>query len=479
MLAADAIRQNSRRGRGSPTPRIAPPVPARSQVAEFEAQAKEIGISLFPWQRCTGRYLEALGARDHYLYREVAIIVARQNGKTEILVPLIVKRLRAGLRIAHTAQNRELPREVFMRIADVMLEHYPKDLKSKPRFANGQEEIRLRNGGVYKIVAPTRGGARGPSNDLVLLDELREMDDWGFIDAAKPTTITRKLGQVVYLSNAGTDTSIVLNTLRKRAETDPSLAYLEWSAAPERAPDDHAGWCESNPSIGYLPELLPSLEREYVSATLGETMPSFETEHLCRWVHTLAKPLVDPKLWTAAEQVTGEPVRPILALALNQAESRASAAIAWSTENGVAVELVADVTGEPIDLEAFGPELARLVRALRVFRIFYDPYSEPLVRYLRRPNEKPNSTRLHKISAEEFTNSSASFVRLLEGGKLAWSGELGRTVAADLALTTKRPNAGGFVAVPAKEDEAITAALAVIRAVGAVAGPRPMPAVFV
>ena len=361
-----------------------------------------------------------------------------------------------------------------MAIAEVMLDHYPKELKGKPRFANGQEEIRTRNGGIYRIVAPTPHGARGGSNDLVISDELREMNDWGFIDAAKPTTITRPKGQVVYLSNAGTDTSIVLNTLRKRAESDPSLAYLEWSAAPECAPDDRAGWCAANPSVGYLPELLPSLEREYVSAMLGETMASFETEHLCRWVHTLAKPLVDPKLWTAAEHATGEPERPVLALALNQTASRASAAIAWPTPTGVAVQLIADVTGDPIDLEAFGPELARLARSLRTWRIVYDPYSEPLVRYLRRPNERPNSARLHKVTGEEFATASTSFVRLLEGGKLNWSGELGRAVGVDLALTTKRAVAAGvFVALPSNPDTAITAALAVIRAVGAIAGPRP------
>jgi hypothetical protein len=479
MLAADGERRNAKNQRslrGKPIPRIAPPIPARSQVAEFEAQARDIGISLFPSQKTAARYLEALGPRDRYLYREVAIIIGRQNGKTEILKPLIVRRLRKGYRIAHTAQNRELPREVFMTIAEVMLEKYPKELKTKPRYANGQEEIRLRNGGVYRIVAPTPHGARGGHNDLVIIDELREMDDWGFIDAAKPTTITRVHGQVVYLSNAGTDTSIVLNTLRKRAETDPSLAYLEWSAAPERAPDDVEGWCEANPAIGHLPELLPSLEREYLSATLGETMPSFETEHLCRWVHTLAKPLVDPKLWAAAEGVTGDPVHPVLALALNQPASRASAAIAWPTATGVGVQVVADVTGDPIDLEVFGLDLARLARSLRVWRVVFDPYSEPLVRYLRRPNEREKSARLHKVTGEEFATSSTSFVRLLEGGKLTWSGELGRAVGTDLGLTTKRSVAPGvFVAVPSNPDQPITAALAVIRAAGAVAGPRPLP----
>src|ERR1044072_2850525 len=98
-----------------------------------------------PWQDTAGRYLEALAPDDRHLYREVAIIVARQNGKTETLVPLITKRIRAGRRVMHTAQNREPPREVFGRVAAAMETHFPSELRSKPRFANGQEEIRLVN----------------------------------------------------------------------------------------------------------------------------------------------------------------------------------------------------------------------------------------------------------------------------------------------------------------------------------------------
>jgi phage terminase large subunit-like protein len=122
---------------------------------------------------------------------------------------------------------------------------------TKPRYANGQEEVRLTNGGIYSIVAPTRGGARGPSRDLVIIDELREMDTWDFIAAAKPTMTASPDPQMLYLSNAGEEHSIVLNAIRDRAASDPALAYLEWSAAPERTPDDREGWAEANPAMGH------------------------------------------------------------------------------------------------------------------------------------------------------------------------------------------------------------------------------------
>ena len=134
---------------GAEHPRIAPPVPARSQLAEFVTTAKELGIELYPWQRTAARYLTALGQGERWLYRHVAIVVARQNGKTRLLVPLIVQRLLDGHRIMHTAQDRNLPREIFGEVADYMAAEHPAELAVRngrivmPRFANGQEEVRM------------------------------------------------------------------------------------------------------------------------------------------------------------------------------------------------------------------------------------------------------------------------------------------------------------------------------------------------
>src|SRR4026208_700921 len=115
MLAAKS-RQTAKALVGSRPPRPPPPVPARTPVKEFTAPAAELDINLWPWQQTVARYLTALAAGDRRLYREIAIIVARQNGKTELRIPLIVERLLAGERIMHTAQNRELPRLVHRKL---------------------------------------------------------------------------------------------------------------------------------------------------------------------------------------------------------------------------------------------------------------------------------------------------------------------------------------------------------------------------
>jgi phage terminase large subunit-like protein len=185
--------------KGVPVPRVAPPQPAKSKLAEFEAIAKEAGKPLLPWQSLSARYLTATGP-EGWVFREVAIVVARQNGKTELLVPRILMDLRNGKRILHTAQNRTLPRQVFMRVA------WQLDRKEVTyiRYANGQEEILMVDGGSYRIVAPQRG-ARGLSADTLIFDELREFEDYDIIGAATPTLTASTDPQTIYLSNAGSD----------------------------------------------------------------------------------------------------------------------------------------------------------------------------------------------------------------------------------------------------------------------------------
>src|SRR5262245_53139757 len=155
------------------------------------------------------------------------------------------------------------------------------------------------------MVAPPRGGARGRSRDPGTIDELPEVDSWGFIAAAKPTLTASRDPQVVYLSNAGTDTSIVLNALRERAGKDRRLAYLEWSAAPERNADDREGWAEANPAMGHergeMGLIAETLEADYEASRLDGSLAVFETEHLCRWVVSMREVLVDGTAFEACE----------------------------------------------------------------------------------------------------------------------------------------------------------------------------------
>lgn len=434
--------------------------------------AEQLGQPLWPWQRTAARYLTATHG-DKWLYPEVAVVVARQNGKTSILDPLLVGRLIAGRRVMHTAQNRDLPRDTHERLAELLEVHFPK-LIAVPRgitFGSGKEGIRLTTGGRYRIVAPTRSGARGQPNDDVIVDEVLDMEDFEFVAAAKPTLVASSKPQIVYLSNAGHSMSVVLNALRARAGSDPSLAYLEWSAAPERAPDDLTGWREANPAIGHNPSTLENLEREYRANVLGGTMHVWEQEHLCRWTIAKTARLVTPEEWSGQVFLDERPspARPVLGIKMDPSGDRVSGVLAWQTSEGrVTVDVVLDVTGDPVDVDRLGPELKALAKAQRVGAVAFDPQTDAdLARHLE---------RTHAITQRDYASATERFVRLVAGRGLTVH-DPGGILANDLEHTTKRAmTAGTAIAVKAGSDMTNTAAEAAIRAVwkAAEATPRPM-----
>ena len=466
---------------GHARPRVGPPLPARSDIGRWKEAASDAGIDPLPWQETAARYIEAVGPGGRPRFREVAVIVARQNGKSKLLVPLIISRLRQGRRIMHTAQDRALPREVFYEVSDVMSEDqtlFPQrnGRPTRPRFANGQEEIRLNNGGMYSIVAPTRSGARGSSRDLVIIDELREMEDYDFIAAAKPTMTASSYPQILYLSNAGTDDSVVLNALRERREADPTLAYLEWSAGPDRKSDDVRGWLESNPAIGHerdgMADPIHALRDEHRVAVLEGTMAYFETEHLCRWVQTLRDRYVDGDAWRDCHADALESSRlPCVGVAVAPEGTRASVVMAFQQSDGtIGMRQLFERTGSPVDLAALGDEL-RAYAAKRSAKVAFDPMTDgELAKYVK---------VVERVNGSAFTNASEQFVRLVDGKKLRWHDA--DAVTTDLAFTSRKEHdaTGSFQAVRSSDDRPITAALAAIRAVWLASGPRkPKPRVY-
>ena len=446
---------------GVALPRIAPPQPVKHGLAEFSKVASGVGISLLPWQELAGRYLTAKGP-DGWLYREVAIVVARQNGKTELLVPRILMDLRAGKRIIHTAQNRTLPRQVFMRVAWQI--HDAEVVKNGIRFANGQEQITMRNGGSYRIVAPQRG-ARGLSADTLIFDELREFEDYDIIGAATPTLTASPDPQTIYLSNAGSDASVVLNDLRRRGEDggDDQFAYLEWSAAAERSIDDRAGWAEANPSLGHFLRMT-TLENAY------RTKPAttFETEHLCRWVASMQPRLVSEAAWHACRTtLEANATRPALGFNMDPTGRRASVVMAWQQTDGrIAVVELEEAVGDPIDTSLLGPKIKELAgKNAAKQQAFASWTDKELARHL--PLSKP-------LDGKEFANASEHFARIIMQGRLAWADA--PHITDDLPWTARKAHdSGAWQAQPATPERSVTAVLAAIRAVWLASAPRSVP----
>lgn len=262
--------------------------------------AADLGLPLLPWQARVALAACATDVDGSWSKRTVALTVARQNGKTHLLR----MRVLAGLLlwderlIIATAQSRNTALETFRSVTE-LAEQHPKvaNLVRRVVRSYGREELELTNGCRYKIVAPTSGGARGLTASLVIIDELREHktdDAWAALGYTTQTTG----GPTWVSSNAGDQSSVVLNRIREQAMaavaapgSDPTLHYAEWSAKPERDTSDRDGWAEANPALGLL------IDESTLAARYKSDPPNvWRTEALCQWVDVLDSPW-PPEAW--------------------------------------------------------------------------------------------------------------------------------------------------------------------------------------
>ena len=260
------------------------------EVVEF---AKAIELPLLPWQEYAITEICRIKDDGKWASPTGVVLVARQSGKTHLMRMRMLagmflwnERLQVGV-----AQNRDIALETFRALVDIIdgFKWLRKEVKSITR-ANGREEILLKNGCRYKVLAPTPGSARGLSVDTVYLDELRQHKTTDAFAALAYTLNARPNPQMLGFSNAGDSNSIVLNALRDRAlkvienDLEDSITWLEWSAQPGRKLNDPQGWAEANPALGH------TIQIDNLAARMGDDPALIQTEMLCQWVETLESP---------------------------------------------------------------------------------------------------------------------------------------------------------------------------------------------
>lgn len=270
------------------------------EVIDF---AKMIGEPLLPWQEwAVVRALE-LNPDGTYRFRTVLILVARQNGKSHLkrIVTLWRMYMDDATRIIGVAQDLALARDQWQMCQESI--HACPDLEEEwegLRSVNGSEMF-WASGCRYSIKAATGKAGRGGSNDEVNIDELREQHDWRVWAAVSKTTQARPKGQTWAMSNAGDDTSVVLNQLQGVGEagTDPSLCLLEWSAPPGCELDDWDAIAQANPGLGY------TVSEAAIRSALGTDPPEiFRTEVLCQRVANLDA-AIDLPSWNNCADAAG------------------------------------------------------------------------------------------------------------------------------------------------------------------------------
>lgn len=283
-----------------------------------------LGKKLYPWQDWLLKHAfeieGSLKGSWRFRFRTILVLVARQNGKTEISADIASFFLNVlGVRqVFGTSLSLDKAEEVWEQVISDQerVSELSKGIDHVSR-TNGNKKLVLTGGRSYKVGAPTRRAGRGDSNDLVLLDEVREQRDWETWAAAAASINARPNGMVVCFSNAGDPDSVVLRQLRSSAMAEingtsaadfggsvdtSSLGLFEWSAPDGASVDDVAALEMANPALGYGFLTLRALQSN------RHTFPDnkFRSECMCQQVETILPQPFPDGAWDAGVQETSE-----------------------------------------------------------------------------------------------------------------------------------------------------------------------------
>lgn len=273
---------------------------------------------LDPWEEWLAIHAGELLPDGRPRFRIVVVLVARQNGKTEVLVVLSLywQFVEAWPLILGTSTKLDYAKESW-RKAVKLAERTPElaGLMPAPRWkreANGEQESWTAEDARYKIAASNAEGGRSLTINRLILDELRQHHSYEAWDSAEPAASPGD-AQIWALSNAGDARSVVLNDLREDAirfietgDGDERLGLFEWSAPEDADPEDVEALAMANPNMGRRGTDAATLVAAGRRAKRkgGEALAGFKTERMCIHVRLL-DPAIDPIGW-AGGLVSGD-----------------------------------------------------------------------------------------------------------------------------------------------------------------------------
>jgi phage terminase large subunit-like protein len=322
---------------------------------DFMEFCESIGFELLPWQKWLAHEICKVDENDRWHFKEVGIIISRQNGKSTFMQLMILWRMFGlGQKLqVHTAHKLTTSSEIFWKIDDViqsyagLVEQFAKKYETK-----GSQEIRLKGGQRY-LVRANNSAARGiAAPDTIYLDEVREYKDDEIWSSLRYTQMATPNPQALIFSNAGDQHSIVLNRLRERglaaaAGADDRIGWFEWSAEPGCDIRDRKAWAQANPSLGH------TISVENLETAMSDDESIVRTELLCQWV-SVVNPAISASNWAAA-------AKPDLKLskeqdtwmAIDLSPDRREAALIAAQQNGDEINVVLLQTWtNPVNLDA-------------------------------------------------------------------------------------------------------------------------------
>jgi phage terminase large subunit-like protein len=317
-----------------------------SQADDVFDLCEACGLFLDPWQKIWLRRGLAQRADKKWAAFEVAGVVARQNGKGEVLMAReIAGAVLLGEQMQiHSAHQFKTCREAFKKMK-ALIRSSPllDDLVYKIWNANGEESVEWKNGARLQYVARENNSGRGFTGDLIVFDEAQILGN-GPIEDMMPTLSTKPRAQVWYAGTTGTERSVYLARLRRRAQAGDAgrLAYLEWSVDPDSYdPAVPAFWAQANPALGIR------ISEEYVADERAALPPEgFARERLSvgDWPTDAEHRVIPADRWLeCADRRSPRPADPVVfAVDVNPERTSASIAVAGRRDDGMLVVEMAE-----------------------------------------------------------------------------------------------------------------------------------------
>lgn len=279
---------------------------AYSSGPEAIEMAASAGLALEPWEQLA--LLLGLGetAAGKWAAFQVALIVARQNGKGAVLEALgLFWLFGTGERlIGHTAHEYRTAMEAFRRIV-FLIENTDWMRKKVKKIinTNGEEGVELLNGQRLRFLARSKGAGRGFSFPKLIWDEAYALTEEQ--QEAQLPTLSAMLNAQIWLTSSPPLTSDTGGPLFKaRRNAGKGGAFMDYGLAgsldklEEVNLDDVAAWLQANPNA---PERISveAMQRERVA--MGDR--GFARERLCIWPPDLEQGylVISEQQWKAME----------------------------------------------------------------------------------------------------------------------------------------------------------------------------------
>lgn len=288
-----------------------------------------------PWQEWLAIHGGEMLPDGRPRFRIIIVLVARQNGKTELLVVLSLfwQFVDAWPLILGTSTKLDYAKESWnkaVKLARLTPALDPLRPALWTRKTNGEQESWTTEEARYKIAASNEEGGRSLTINRLICDELRQHHSYEAWGAAEPACSPWDT-QIWALSNMGDDRSVVLNDYREDAlkfiqwwdengdegiaelllsgdasavPHDFRLGLFEWSSPEGSSPIDLEALAYANPnlnrrradgSIARDGDALLAAGRRALEKG-GEALTSFRTEYQCMKVANL-DPAIDETAW--------------------------------------------------------------------------------------------------------------------------------------------------------------------------------------